>query len=243
MPERQDSKNLRSDLEILQNLMSRLNQAHRPDVPLQFFLDGLLQELRKQWPDITRAEIFLQQDDESIQRQAGWGVPPTMPPAPDPDSSAARALLENKPVHSESKTGTIQWAFPLVGGDHRPGALQVEIPAGKQASETLGTVLTAFAPFLALTIQHLDTLVSQDKDLFDQTTGALKEVLLAAQRRRAYEEALSKITAQLQQQADLPFIIQQTLQELGQALGAQRARVRLQVLPPGTGKLRVPSSR
>ncbi|RPJ02497.1 MAG: GAF domain-containing protein, partial [Chloroflexi bacterium] len=53
-----------------------------------------------------------------------------------------------------------------------------------------------------------------------------------AQQRALYEEALSEITSDLQQQADLRVMLQQTMADLGKVLGAHRARVRLQVTPP-----------
>jgi GAF domain-containing protein len=46
--------------------------------------------------------------------------------------------------------------------------------------------------------------------------------------RASYEEALSQITSQLQEQADLRNLLQQTMHDLGQVLGAKRARVLLQ---------------
>jgi GAF domain-containing protein len=52
-----------------------------------------------------------------------------------------------------------------------------------------------------------------------------------AQHHAQYEEALSKITSHLQQQGDLQVLLQQTMQDLGEVLGARRARVRLQVTP------------
>lgn len=46
--------------------------------------------------------------------------------------------------------------------------------------------------------------------------------------RASYEEALSQITSNLQEQADLRNLLQQTMQDLGHVLGAKRARVLLQ---------------
>jgi GAF domain-containing protein len=46
--------------------------------------------------------------------------------------------------------------------------------------------------------------------------------------RASFEEALSQITSQLQEQADLRNLLQQTMHDLGQVLGARRARVLLQ---------------
>jgi GAF domain-containing protein len=55
------------------------------------------------------------------------------------------------------------------------------------------------------------------------------------QQRAQYEESLSQITSHLQQQADLRVMLQQTMQDLGQILGARRARVRLQITPSESG--------
>jgi GAF domain-containing protein len=52
--------------------------------------------------------------------------------------------------------------------------------------------------------------------------------------RAAYEESLSEITSRLQQQTDLRELLHQTMQDLGQTIGARRARVRLQI-QPGNG--------
>jgi GAF domain-containing protein len=49
--------------------------------------------------------------------------------------------------------------------------------------------------------------------------------------RAQHDESLSEIVSHLQQQADLRVMLQQTMQDLGQVLGARRARVRLQVTP------------
>lgn len=52
-----------------------------------------------------------------------------------------------------------------------------------------------------------------------------------AQRRATYEETLSEITSHLQEQSDLRMILQQTMRDFGEVLGASHARVRLQVTP------------
>jgi GAF domain-containing protein len=61
----------------------------------------------------------------------------------------------------------------------------------------------------------------------------------ATRQRASYDESLSEITSHLQQQVDLRVTLQQIMQDLGQVLGARRARVRLQVTPsePGGTKL------
>jgi hypothetical protein len=98
------------------------------------------------------------------------------------------------------------------------------------------------APVTLSTLQTLAARLSQvsettlDRELVEQTLSALNEVLVTTQQRMAYEESLNKITAVLQQQADLGIILEQTLAELGQALGARRARLRLQITPPGSSE-------
>ncbi|NLX09437.1 MAG: GAF domain-containing protein [Chloroflexi bacterium] len=49
--------------------------------------------------------------------------------------------------------------------------------------------------------------------------------------RAQYEESLNAITSRLQQHTELRDMLQQTVQDLGQVLGARRARVRLQPTP------------
>lgn len=93
-------------------------------------------------------------------------------------------------------------------------------------------------PVSITTLQDLTARLSQasdaslDRELLQQALSALNEVLESTQQRIAYEESLNKITSALQQQADLGTILQQTLVELGQVLGASQSRLRLQITPP-----------
>lgn len=239
MQEPQDSP---SDRELLHSLITRLDQIYRPGVRLQSLLDAVLQGLQEQWPDLTRGEIYLRGDGADYRRQAAFGLPAGLPPTPAANFPAARVLIESKPVHFKTEEDTICWALPLSsGGDQPIGILQLEGPAGIPDVETLTPALAALMSVLGHTIDRLSTITHQDEELFAQTAASLKEVLQADQQRTVYEEALGKITAHLQQQTDLSLILQQTLHELGQVLGARRARVRLQVLPSGTGDPGIPS--
>jgi flagellar biosynthesis chaperone FliJ len=227
--------------DILNNLITKLDQTYHPGGHAQSMLNAVLQGVREQWPELTRGELYLREERGLYHRRAAFGLPPDLPPNPEANSPAVRALIENKPVYSETQPGTAGWAFPLPRGEQVIGVLQFEGPAGNPTLDTLALALAALVPVLTHTIQQLSAITHQDEELFSQTANTLKEVLQAAQQRAAYQEALSKITAHLQQQTDLSLILQQTLHELSQVLGARRARVRLQVLPPGTGNLRIPS--
>ncbi|NDJ77418.1 MAG: GAF domain-containing protein [Chloroflexi bacterium] len=70
------------------------------------------------------------------------------------------------------------------------------------------------------------TLVQQ---VGNQIATALENARLfqTARQRATYEEALSGITSRLQQPTDLRDLLHQTMQDLGQVLGASKARVRL----------------
>ena len=69
--------------------------------------------------------------------------------------------------------------------------------------------------------------------LANQISIALKNArqFQFTRQRITYEESLSEITSHLQEQSDLRLLLQQTMRDLGQVLGARRARVRLQVTP------------
>ncbi len=66
-----------------------------------------------------------------------------------------------------------------------------------------------------------------------QVAIALENAYLfqSTQQRAAYEEALSEITSRLQQQTDLRVMLEQTMHDLGNILGANRARVQLRLVP------------
>jgi len=100
--------------------------------------------------------------------------------------------------------------------------------------------LRTLAAALGPAIQHLQADLQQNRDLLEQTTGALNNAFETTRRRLSYEDTLNKITGHLQQQADLHVLLQQTMQDLGQALGARRARVRLQVIPLGSARANAP---
>jgi len=71
----------------------------------------------------------------------------------------------------------------------------------------------------------------------NQVAIALENARLfqATQQRALYEESLGEITSRLQQQANLRDLLYQTMHDLGEVLGAQRARVRLQTIPEPAG--------
>lgn len=77
---------------------------------------------------------------------------------------------------------------------------------------------------------HTPTDLTLLQQVGNQIAIALENALRfkTAEQRAQYEEALSEITSRLQQQADLHDLLHQTMQDLGGALGARRARVRLQ---------------
>lgn len=83
--------------------------------------------------------------------------------------------------------------------------------------------LQALASQIAVLVQN-KTLSEQFSRVPDQ-----------ADQRATFEESLSRITSRLQQQADLHDLLQHTMHDLGHALGARRARVRLQPLTGPTG--------
>lgn len=85
--------------------------------------------------------------------------------------------------------------------------------------------------------QRAGLYTAADQVLFQQIGSQIAAALDAAhqfqasQQRALYEKSLDQIAAHLYQQADLPALLQQVMQDLGQVLGAHRARVRLQVTP------------
>lgn len=98
-------------------------------------------------------------------------------------------------------------------------------------------------PFGAVNVAHqrVRMYTPTDLTLFQQIGNQIAIALENAhqfqttQQRAQYEESLSQITSHLQQQADLRVMLQQTMQDLGQILGARRARVRLQITPSESG--------
>lgn len=99
---------------------------------------------------------------------------------------------------------------------------------------TLGTVSIGHQRPRIYTVTDL-TLLQQ---VGNQIAIALENARLfqMARQRASYEESLSEITSRLQQPSDLRDLLQQTMQDLGQVLGARRARVRLQVQPGSNGR-------
>ena len=94
---------------------------------------------------------------------------------------------------------------------------------------TFGAVMTAH--------QHAARYTPTDLALLQQIGNQIAIALenarqfQATRQRAQQEESLSEIVSHLQQQADLWVMMQQTMQDLGDLLGARRARVRLQVTP------------
>jgi GAF domain-containing protein len=99
-------------------------------------------------------------------------------------------------------------------------------------ARALGTVSVAHNRPRAYSLTDL-TLLQQ---VGNQIAIALENARLfqSTRARAAYEESLSEITSRLQQQTDLRELLHQTMQDLGQTIGARRARVRLQI-QPGNG--------
>jgi GAF domain-containing protein len=97
----------------------------------------------------------------------------------------------------------------------------------------LGTVIIGHPRARLYTPTDL-TLLQQ---IGNQIAIALENARLhqAARQRIYYEEALNEITERLQQQTDMRDLLQQTMHDLGQTLGARRARVRLQTHPGPNG--------
>jgi GAF domain-containing protein len=101
--------------------------------------------------------------------------------------------------------------------------------------------------FGAVTARHrrVRMYTTTDLALFQQIGNQIAIALENAHQFQAtrehvhYEESLGEITSHLQQQTELHLMLQQIMQDLGQVLGARRARVRLQVTPlePGGTKL------
>jgi hypothetical protein len=218
-------------LDALRNLTEQLEQASHSDKRLRSFLDDFLQALGEQWPSVTRAEVYLRQPDGILQRQAEVGVPPDAPLTPAYDAPATHALARRDLVPFEPKPGTAGWAVPLTGQNAALGVLQIELPARTAAPDSFEKALRTLAAALGPAIEHLQSDVLQNRELLEQTTGALNDAFETTRQRMSYEDALNKVTGHLQQQTDLQVLLQQTMQDLGQALNARRARVRLQVTP------------
>jgi hypothetical protein len=230
-------------LDALRNLTQQLEQVNRSDKRLQSFLDEFLQALREQWLPITRAEVFLRQQGGMLQRQAGIGVPPDAPPSPAYDAPATHALARRDLVAFEPKSGVAGWAVPLIGQNVALGVLQVELPARTAPPDSFSGALRTLAAALGPAIEHLQAENSQNRELLEQTAGALSNAFETARQRMSYDDALHKITGHLQQQAELHVLLRQTVQELGQVLGARRARVRLQVSPLGSVSANAPQAK
>jgi hypothetical protein len=229
-------------LDALRNLTEQLELGSRSDKRVQSFLDEFLQALREQWPLITRAEVYLRQRDGMLQRQAGVGGSPEAPLTPAYDAPATHALARRDLVPFEPGSGMAGWAVPLTGQNVVLGVLEVELPARAATPDSFEKALRTLAAALGPAIEHLQADMQQNKELLEQTTGALNSAFETTRQRMSYEGALNKITGHLQQQTDLHVLLQQTMQDLGQALGARRARVRLQVTPLGSEKAHAPKT-
>ncbi len=227
--------------DVLNHLITKLDQTGQPGAHVHSVLGTVLQGVRERWPDLTRGELYLREERGLYYRRAAFGLLLDLSPHPEANSPAVRALIDNRPVFGEIHPGTTGWAFPLARGEQVIGVFQFEGPAGNPALDTLAPAFTALMPILAHAIPEISVIAHQEEALVAEITHTLKEVLQTAQQRAVYQQALGKITAHLQQQTELSLILQQTLHELSQVLGARRARVRLQVVPPGTGKLGIPS--
>lgn len=230
-------------LDALRHLTEQLEQVNRSDKRLQSFLDEFLQALREQWLPITRAEVYLRQQGGMLQRQAGIGVPPDAPTTPAYDAPATHALARRDLVSFEPKSGIAGWAVPLIGQNVALGVLQVELPAKSVAPDSFDRALRTLAAALGPAIEHLQAENTQNRELLEQTTGALNHAFETTRQRMSYDDALHRITGHLQQQAELHVLLQQTMQELGQVLGARRARVRLQVTPLGSDSANTPQAK
>lgn len=87
--------------------------------------------------------------------------------------------------------------------------------------------------------RHSNAFSEEDQTLVSQAArqiGVAMEnarLFAEAQARAEREETVSRVASQLQERTDVELMLQTTLRELGQALGAKRARVRMQL---GDGK-------
>lgn len=237
MPDDQQFQTEQFYLDILGDLSTRLNEVSQPHLRLQVFLEDFLQALHTQWPEIARAEVYIQQPDGTYQRRAVFGAAADEPAAIPPDSPAARALATGKLAAPDASPGHGGWGIPLARGLDILGILQIELPAEAGVSSGLSAVLPTLGPVLGLAVDHLRTTAVENKELLDRTSSALNRVLQSTRQRVTYEKTLSTVTSHLQEQTELLALLQLVMQDVGKVLGARRARVRLQVTGPESASI------
>ncbi|MBN1679649.1 MAG: GAF domain-containing protein [Anaerolineae bacterium] len=152
---RQQNNHLPPDEGGIRRLSQTIGQATHREMRLQPFLDGLLEQLTKQFVSITRVDVYLRGDDGTYERWAGHGIPPDTAITPLPASAAALALEQHEPVLPVTEAKTNQWAVPLLCGDKPIGVLQVELPPDAAQLQPLRLALLTLAPTLALAVEHL----------------------------------------------------------------------------------------
>jgi GAF domain-containing protein len=112
---------------------------------------------------------------------------------------------------------------PLVGGGRALGTINLCHKQAGQYTATDLTLLQQFGNQIAIALENA------------------RQFQIAGHR-AVFEESLSNITTRLQQQTDLRSLLRQTMLDLGQVLGAQRGRAKLQPPsgPAGTQPTRAP---
>ncbi len=228
MSTRHDSSE-NSRLTRVASLADHLSEASQPVVALRTHLETCLIPLMRQWSSIAYASIYrFEPDSERVIRAADVGDP--QPDLSDGEILAVRAARERALVSSAPEQGSARLALPLESNGRSVGALVIQWQAGQPIPDGFETILHAFALPLGPAIDHWQMLTTQHQTLVDHTSAALSDVTDLLTQRAFYEEALEQITSRLQQQTDVKTMLQETMFDLGQVLGAHRARVRLQVI-------------
>jgi GAF domain-containing protein len=137
---------------VLHHLANRLAAA--PPDHLSSTATQVLQALHSEWPDITRAEVYLCAQDGTCRRAAGIGVPDDAPTSPPPDSPAAEAFANQANVTPAPDAAPLQWAVPILGTEAAQGVLAVHLPA--EAARALDEkMLSALAAILSLALEYV----------------------------------------------------------------------------------------
>ena len=212
------------------NLADHLTQASHPAIDVRTHLETCLAALMSQWASIAHATVYLFEPGSTHMIQTADAGSPQADLVPDDEFLAAQAGRERALIPPAPDQNGLRWAVPLESGDQPVGALVVQWRAGHPIPDAFEIALRTFVLPLGPAVDHLQTLTTQHQTLVNHTSAALSDVTELLTQRAFYEEALEQITARLQQQTDVKTMLQETMFDLGQVLGAHRARVRLQVV-------------
>ncbi|GAB4434061.1 MAG: hypothetical protein Kow00120_00190 [Anaerolineae bacterium] len=155
---------------------------------------------------------------------------------------AGRAMLARQHKLEVGGESMIGWcvanAKARVALDIGDEAVRFENPLLPETRSEMALPLIARARVIgAVTIQSAAPAAFSDEDIAalqtmaNQIAVAIENARLfeAARQRAASEELLNRVAGQLQEHTDLEAMLHVTMRELGQALGARRARARLRV--------------